>query len=125
MMLVPHFELGAVWPQVAGWLEAALKESQGDENLIDIACAIDDGRYELWLEPGKFAAAVQITDFPRQRVATVLYAGGVLGAFREMWPEVKRVARERNVQVLRVWGREGWERALGLKRIGVILQETV
>jgi hypothetical protein len=26
---------------------------------------------------------------------------------------------------VRTWGREGWRRALGLKQVGVILQETL
>jgi hypothetical protein len=125
MMLVPHFELEAVWPQVQLWLAEAVKHNQGDEDLIDIACAIDQGRYELWFEPGKFAAVVQVIDFPRQRVATLLYAGGVLTSLREMYGEAKRIAKDRGINVIRVWGRQGWERALGMKRVGVILQEAL
>jgi hypothetical protein len=125
MMLVPHFELEAVWPKVVGWLADAIKHNQGDEGLLDVACAIDQGIYELWVEEGKFAAVVQIQDFPRQRVAIILYGGGVLDSFLEMYGEAKRIAKERGIQVIRVWGRAGWERALGLKRVGVILQEVL
>jgi hypothetical protein len=125
MRAVTHDELGAVWPQVERWLEEAIKVGQGDETLVDIACAIDRGDYELWVEPGQFAAVVQIRDFPRQRVATLLYAGGVLTAFLAMYAEAKRIAKMRGVQVIRTWGRPGWERALGLKRVGVILQEQL
>jgi hypothetical protein len=125
MMLVPHFDLEKVWPHVVGWLDAAIKINQGDENLLDVGMAINEGRYELWWEEEKFAAVVQIFDFPRQRVATVLYAGGDLAAFQSAWPDVKRIAKERGINVLRVWGRCGWERILGLKRVGVILQETL
>jgi hypothetical protein len=125
MMLVPHFELGTVWPQVQGWLEDAIKVNQGDENLMDVARALDRGDYELWLEPGKFAAVVQIQEFPRQRVALLLYGGGVLESFLDMYGEAKRIAKERGIDVIRVWGRAGWERALGMKRVGLILQETL
>jgi hypothetical protein len=125
MMLVPHYELGVVWPQVVGWLESAIKINQGDENLLDVGMAINEGRYELWWEKDKFAAVVQINDFPRQRVATLIYAGGALNAFRELYPEAKRIAKERGINVIRVWGRQGWERVLGLKRVGVILQESL
>ena len=125
MMLVPHFELANVWPQVEKWLADAVKINQGDENLFDVGMAINEGRYELWWEPGKFAAVVQIQEFPRQRVAVLLYAGGVLEAFREMYGEAKRVAKARGIDVIRTWGRPGWERALGMKRVGVILQESL
>jgi|HubBroStandDraft_5_1064220.scaffolds.fasta_scaffold47560_2 hypothetical protein len=125
MMLVPHFELPHVWPKVVKWLEEAIKINQGDENLFDVGMAINSGIYELWWEDGKFAAVVQIQDFPRQRVATILYAGGALEAFKEMYLVAKKIAKDRGIDVMRVWGRAGWERSLGLKRIGVILQETL
>jgi|HubBroStandDraft_2_1064218.scaffolds.fasta_scaffold336405_2 hypothetical protein len=125
MMLVSHYDLPQVWPQCVLWLHEAVKVNQGDENLMDVAIGIDEGRYELWFEKDKFAAVVQIQEFPRQRVACILYAGGLLPAFREAYDEVKRIAKARGMNVLRVWGREGWERALGMKRIGVVLQEQL
>jgi hypothetical protein len=125
MKQVSHFELPYVWPKVAHWLEAAVKVNQGDENLLDVGMGLERETYELWVEPDRFAAVVQISDFPRQRVCTILYAGGMLEAFKEMYEETKRIAKERGIDVIRVWGRAGWEKALGMKRVGVILQERL
>lgn len=125
MMLVSHYDLPHVWPKVVHWLEAAVKINQGDENLFDVGMAIENGLYELWYQKDRFAAVVQIQDFPRQRVAVIAYAGGELESLKEMYQEAKAVAKARGIDVLRVWGRAGWERTLGLKRIGVILQEKL
>lgn len=125
MMLVSHYDLPHIWPKVVHWLESAIKINQGDETLFDVGMAINDGRYELWWEPDRFAAVVQIQDFPRQRVAVIAYCGGELESLKTMYLEAKKVAKARGIDVLRVWGRAGWERTLGLKRVGVILQETL
>lgn len=124
-MLVPRFDLPYIWPKCEEWINAAVKVNQGDENALDVIMAIERGLYELWWEPDKFAAVVQISDFPRQRVATILYAGGHLKPIYEMYQEAKKIARERGIDVLRIWGRAGWERVLGLDRVGVILQERL
>ncbi len=125
MMLVPHYELPKVWPQVSAWIESAVKVNQGDEDAIDVAVALDRGLYELWWSPDEFAAVVQVSDFPKQRVATILYCGGVLGPLKHWYQDAKVIAKSRGIDVLRIWGRAGWERVLGLDRVGVILQERL
>jgi hypothetical protein len=124
---VPPEHLSNVWPGVSGWIAEAINrpENVGDENLLDVLIAIARGHYALWVEPQKFAAVVQVTQFPRQKVATILYAGGQLDSFIEGYQEAKKLARQYGIQVLRTHGRAGWERALSLKRVGVILQETL
>lgn len=125
MKLVSKYDLGRVWPQVFDWLDSAVKVNQGDENIFDVGMALNSGVYELWHEEGKFAAVVQIQHFPRQRVAVIAYAGGDLDAFKKMYSEAKALARERGCSVIRTCGRAGWQRALGLKRVGFILQEQL
>lgn len=124
MRIVQPHELAILWPQVEPWISAAIAEGQGDENATDVLVALARGLYMLWIEPDKFAAVVQLSVFPRQRVATVLYLGGSdLDAMKRLLREEGIPwARAQGIDVLRVWGRAGWERVLGLERKGVILQ---
>lgn len=122
MRIVPPHELANEWPRVSPWIEEAMAYGQGDENLLDVLLGISRGQYLLWADE-RFAGVVQICQFPRQRVATVLYAGGDLEAMKaaiqtEGYPWCKSTG----IDVLRIWGRKGWERALGMSRKGVIMQ---
>ena len=125
-------DLPHVLPECIDFLRQATGETAGkavncgDEILDDVLIALADGFYTLWLEPGKFAAVVEIRNFPRQRVATIVYCGGSdLDCIKGCFEHGRQWCREHDVQVLRVYGREGWERLLGLERIGVVLQTRV
>lgn len=126
MRIVQPHELADAWPTCAHWIEAAIKEGQGDENLLDVLIALARGQYLLWLEDGKFAGVVQVIPYPRRKVATVLYCGGTgLQEIIEAFENGKLWAQANGISVVRTWGREGWRRALGLKQVGVILQEIL
>lgn len=125
MRKVPSYQIQHIWPQVYRWIEKAVEHGQGDEDALDIALALHNGVYELWHEPNKFAAVVQIVKHPKQTVATILYCGGELDSLLTMYAEAKHYAKANHINAIRVWGRQGWERVLGMKRIGVILQEYV
>lgn len=125
-MIVPLEELANVWPEVCPWLEKAIARGQGDENVLDVFIALARGIYELWYEPKCFAAVVHVVKYPRQAVATIVYCGGGdLCAIEHTFEFGKKEAKRRGVQILRCHGREGWERLLDMKRIGVILQLEV
>lgn len=124
MQLVPPDKLCDVWPKCEAWIYDAITHGPGDENVLDVLIAIARGYYALWFEE-QFAAVVQIVQFPRQKVATILYAGGCLEAMRVKWPEALKYCRDNGIKVLRVHGRNGWERAFEMKRVGVILQVQV
>ena len=121
--IVPIDKLADVWPEVAPWLERAIQHGQGDENVFDVFVALARGSYVLWHSPGRFAAVVQIVRYPRQTVATVIYCGGSgLSEIEAAFDFGRKWGRENGVDAIRIWGREGWERLFGMKRIGVILQ---
>jgi len=126
MIIVQPQDLANTWPKVEGWIAAAVAEGQGDENALDVLIAIARGVYLLWYEEGKFCGVVQIQHLPRQKVATVIYCGGSgLDEIRQAFEEGKLWAKANGIHVVRTHGREGWKRALGLKAVGVILQETL
>jgi hypothetical protein len=124
MNIVPLAQLTSVWPEVRQWICDAIEYGQGDENELDVFMALAQARYALFHEPGKFAAVVQISQFPRQQVATIIYAGGPgsLEAMKQAIEDVKPWCRANGIAALRVWGRAGWEKVLKMKRKGVILQ---
>jgi hypothetical protein len=100
--------------------------NQGDENLLDVLIALARGQYALWYEAGKFGAVSRIERWPRQTVGTIVYLGGKdLQAIEDAFEEAKVFARANKIDVIRVFGRPGWERLLGMKRKGVILQMAV
>lgn len=68
---------------------------------------------------------MQIVEHPKQLVATILYVGGELDSLLTMYAEAKHYAKSVGIDAIRVWGRPGWEKVLGMKRIGLILQESL
>lgn len=126
MALVKPEELADSWAKVEHWISQAVSCNQGDENLLDVLISLARGHYELWHDPGQFAAVVRIEHWPRQRVATIIYLGGRgLGAIEEAFEQARGHAKARKIDVLRVFGRKGWEKLLGLQNKGAILQVPV
>jgi hypothetical protein len=124
--IVPQDQIASVWPQVQGWIKAALEYGQGDENDLDVLVSLACGRYLLWHEPGKFCGVVQVQEHPRQRVAAIIYAGGSdLDAMADAVERGKGWCRQHGISQIRVFGRKGWERVLNMTRKGVILQAAV
>ena len=123
--MVPIECLADEWPKVQQWIERAIEEGQGDEGVLDVFIGIARGAYSLWV--GKsFAVVAQVVRHPRQTVATILYCGGTdLTAISDAFDFAKDYARANAIDVLRVWGRPGWAKVLGLKAVGSILQLEV
>lgn len=126
MRCVPIQELSTAWPAVESLVGQAVAKGQGDESLLDVLIALAQGKYSLWIEPGVFAAVAQVVEHPRQKVATILYLGGAdMDALKAGFEAFRDICRKAGVDIVRIWGREGWERALGIERVGVILQCSV
>lgn len=124
MNLVTPEHLANVWPSVEQWVKDAIAHNQGDENALDVLIAIARGHYGLWVDP-HFAAVTQVVNYPRQRVLTILYIGGDLSKIVPLFDEAKSWCRANKIDVLRTFGRAGWERVTGLERVGAILQSRI
>lgn len=123
MIIVPPDQLANVWPLVHEWIASAIERGQGDENALDVLISIARGQYLLFHEPGKFALVGQVQTFPRQKVGVVLYCGGSdVSAIKDAFEQIKPWCKANGMSAIRVWGRQGWERALDMTRKGVILQ---
>lgn len=123
MRIIQPQELSEYWPKVQGWIEEAIEYGQGDESSLDVLLALARGQYLLWYAE-EFAGVVQVVKFPRQTVATVLYAGGsnLEGMKKAILDEGVSWCRASGIDCVRIWGRNGWERVLGIPRKGVIMQ---
>lgn len=124
-VIQPH-ELRHVWPRVVDWINEAVKQNQGDEELLDVLIALARGQYLLFHEPGAYAAIVSIAQYPAQKVGTIVYLGGKgIEDLRRGFEDGKTWGRANGVNVVRTYGRPGWAKLMGLKQVGVILQDTL
>lgn len=124
MILVTPEQLANTWPKVEAWISEAIDQNQGDENLLDVLIALARGQYSLWADQN-FACVTQLVNYPQQRVLTLLYIGGELDSILTMFDTAKEWCRVNKVDVLRTYGRPGWERVTGLSKVGVILQVDI
>lgn len=120
MTLVPLNKLADVWPKVEGWLQRAVEQNLGDENLLDVLIALAQNRYSLWYEPARCALVTQIQEYPRQKVITLLYAGapegsGAVERFRELWEQERLALRSAGITQIRMFGLRDWGKALGVE----------
>jgi len=119
---VPPERLSDEWGRVEGWIESALEFGQGDENLRDLCIAVARGQYALFTTENA-AAVVQLQRYPRQSVLVVLYSGGKsLIDMQVAFQAMRQFCRANKIDAIRIHGRKGWERILGMRRAGVILQ---
>lgn len=126
MILIEPQNLRNVWPLVEHWITAAVEKGQGDENALDVLIAIARNRYLLFYEPKHFAAVVSIEQHPAQKVATIVYIGGEgLEDMQAAFEAGKAWGRQNGVNVVRTYGRAGWAKVIGLKQVGVILQDEL
>lgn len=125
LSLTPISLLSDVWPAVTPWLESALEYGAGDENIRDVFVALAREQYQLWTDGKSMAAVTQIQRYPRHTVFCILYAGGTLDALYRAFEFAKGYAKQNGIRVVRVHGRPGWERILGLERRSTMAQVNV
>jgi hypothetical protein len=72
--------LDACWPVVGGFLAAALAHSEGELTAADVREMVEAGRAFVLVvvEGGEIiaAGAVEISEYPRYKVATIIAVGG-------------------------------------------------
>lgn len=120
MNIVPLNKLADVWPHVESWLQRAVEQNLGDENLLDVLIALAQNRYSLWYEPQRCALVTQIQEYPRQKVIVLLYAGapegsGAVERFKQLWEQEKDPLRAAGITKMRMFGLKDWGKALGVE----------
>ena len=120
MTIVPLHKLADIWPQVEEWLQRAVEQNLGDENLLDVLIALAQNRYSLWYEPQRCALVTQIQEYPRQKVIALLYAGapegsGAVERFKELWTQERQALRAAGITQVRMYGLRDWGKVFGVE----------
>ena len=120
MTIVPLHKLADVWPQVEEWLQRAVEQNLGDENLLDVLIALAQNRYSLWYEPQRCALVTQIQEYPREKVIALLYAGapegsGAVERFKELWTQERQALRAAGITQVRMYGLRDWGKVFGVE----------
>jgi len=118
--IVPLHKLADIWPQVEEWLQRAVEQNLGDENLLDVLIALAQNRYSLWYEPQRCALVTQIQEYPRQKVIALLYAGapegsGAVERFKELWTQERQALRAAGITQVRMYGLRDWGKVFGVE----------
>ncbi len=100
----------------AEWIEGALKYSNGDYTLQDIADGINRGEYMLWT-CHTAALVTQFNRSPQQTVLHLFLAGGDIAGVEELVTQAEQWATEIGCDGITLTGREGWKKSF-LKTLG-------
>lgn len=117
LVAVAPDKVEAIWPHVAGFLNAAFMNGRGDDTPDSLKADLIAGRDVLWVVwDGRgllCAATTKIYQAPRRKICLVTACGG-----REMmrWvnfiEDLAAYAKHEACDVIRVEGREGWKAML-------------
>ncbi len=127
ILRVPPSSIRAIWPRCESHIEAALELDGGCFYSADLCDCCESGAMQLWIavQGEELLAAVVslISDYPRKRVFSVPYVGGV--RLMDWLPEMLRVteAWSKSVGCVAMAGalRRGWARAAGMRETSVYL----
>ena len=120
---VPHGEVEALWPRIAGHFEGVAALSRGRFAAADWRRSFRDRSRQLWaahepaadavVGPVRAVLATEVRQYPGRRVAALM---ACTGAGREDWtgflPIVEAWARAQGCTAVEAQARPGWQRVL-------------
>lgn len=121
---VPTLEVAKVWPQAETLLAPALEMVTLFYRAEDIRERLVDDRMQLWvIEDGarmRMALVTQILTYPRARAVSLVLCGGEgFGLWKNVLQDMASWGRGIGCRaIVGHAGRDGWERAAGLTKIG-------
>lgn len=127
IILVPAQAVEAMWPQASPHLEPSIAMSRGCFEPVDVLAACAAGGMQLWLAADGNeiigALVTELRDFPRKRLARVMFAGGkhVRRWYAEADKAIEDWSRAWGCAALSASGRKGWARLIGGEEIAVEL----
>jgi hypothetical protein len=105
-------------------MPAALDAAGGRWTVDGVLEEIEAGEAHLWA----FPASVVVTRFVDEEGGRTLFywlAGGDLDEIKRMEPRMSEWGKAQGCNRKMLMGRAGWQRALGWKRVGVVLAEDM
>lgn len=132
--LVPHSEIGKVWPKVSRYLKLASDQSYGRYRLIDIWEKLTSNEHQLWIvfDDDQIVAAITstFTFYPQCTSLHGQFLGGDrLEEWRDKFCEIfDNWGRDNGCKFIEFTGRPGWAKALapnGYKEVYRIFQKEL
>jgi hypothetical protein len=114
--LVPPQHVDDVWPAVAGYIQNALKYTDGRYELEDVYAMVNNGGFLLWIafddERIKGSVVTQLMDYPRKRyLGCPFVTGDDFASWKAPMLELlQRFARDNDCAGLEATARPGWSR---------------
>jgi hypothetical protein len=109
---------------VRAWLQPALDDAANRYTFEDVIADVEAGEAHLWAFE-KSTVVTRFLDEPAGRTFLYWLAGGDLDEIKEMEPHMTAWGQSQGATRKMLVGRAGWQRALGWKRVGVVLAEAI
>ncbi len=131
LIAIPAPQLAEAWPRVSHLFDVMAATCGGRQAVRDLVGLVVSGHAQLWASATDQeiigTALTEIQSYPRQKDAHLFAAGGI-GAKEciSLIPHFEDWARDQGCAVLKVSGRDGWDRLLkprGFERARVILEK--
>lgn len=109
-------ELDIFWYEALDLLRPAL-DMNGDHTATSLKRALDKGDLQLWCHFGgeamNMAVITEIADYPKRRICLILLIGGTeMSNWLQYLAIIEAWAKDKGAQIIRLEGRDGWERVL-------------
>lgn len=117
-------DLAREWFRVRPLVLAALAEGQGEYQARDVFDGVAKGLIQLWAGE-RSMVITQVSRYPRYRALQAIYGAGDLEEIKAGLPTLLAFAKEQGCVAVLVFGRDGWARALGGKKVSTITRLEV
>ena len=125
MLLIPPWDVDAMWPQAEPFLKKALAR-QNDYTAEDFKGFCKNQLMQLWLIPGHHALVTQIQDKTLCRICMIVLCGGAgLESKDEAMAALEGYAKAMTCDELRIEGRKGWAPVLGFEPIATVMRKKL
>jgi hypothetical protein len=110
-ILEPAIDWRAVYIKLRPKIEKALKIGDDTYSFIDLAVAIEEGRFKLFYCANAILV-VEIVHFPRYKTANFFVTAGRLSSVFDLEDRATEWARDQGCKYVSMTGRHGWLRTL-------------
>ena len=111
------------WREIRPLVQRVLART--DEYAIgDVLHFLVSGEWQLWKLPRSFAVT-RFAHFPQHKSCVVVMCAGELGEIVEAHTDLCDWARAHECKYMEIFGRAGWEKALGYKEQSRILRKEL
>ena len=100
------------WPYLAPVLSRVIAKANGERTLEDMRRECEAGQTQLWFE-GDSALVTEVIQYPRQKVARMIWCAGNMDDVKSGWKDVLEWAKAEGCQAVEMCGRRGWLKAMG------------